>query len=531
MHADDRAARASPRAPARIAGAAAFLLGVVPTLAGCAVGPTFATPETPVLDRWRAAGDARITTQNTADSLWWKAFNDPALDRLVDLAHRQNLPLQVAGLRIVEARAQFGVATGRQFPQTQELFASGEAVGLTEQVARYTGLNRNLLAYQVGFDAAWELDFWGKYRRGVEAEGANLLATVADYQAAFVSLTAEVARTYVALRTAEVLIKQAQDNARVQEEALGIAKARFQAGATSELDPTQATTLLESTRASVPRFEIQLAHARNALSTLLGQPAGAVEPLVTGAKEIPKPPAKVAVGVPAEMLRRRPDIRVAEMSAAAQCARIGVAKAELYPSFSLIGTIGLRALNTGTASHNLFATSSVFYSIGPSINFPFFNYGRLTNGVRVEDARFQQLLVSYRDTVLRAAQEVEDALAGFLHSQQAMVFEQNAVTAASRSVELALVQYREGASDYQRVLDAQRSLLDQQQSLAQSSSSASTNLIALYKALGGGWQVQQGQPVVPAATQREMEARTNWGGVLSKPRPPETANNPPPGKQ
>ena len=231
------------------------------------------------------------------------------------------------------------------------------------------------------------------------------------------------------------------------------------------------------------------------------------------------------------MLRRRPDIRVAEMSAAAQCARIGVAKAELYPSFSLIGTIGLRALNTGTASHNLFATSSVFYSVGPSINFPFFNYGRLVNGVRVEDARFQQLLVSYRDTVLKAAQEVEDALAGFLNSQQAMVFEQNAATAAARSVELALVQYREGASDYQRVLDAQRSLLDQQQSLAQSSSSASTNLIALYKALGGGWQLQQGQQVVPAETRHQMEARTNWGRVLTSPRPPETANNPPPGKQ
>ena len=509
---------------------AVFLLGALPTLAGCAVGPTFATPATPVLDKWRGAGDPRISTQNAADSLWWKAFNDPALDRLVDLAHRQNLPLQVAGLRIVEARAQFGVATGLQFPQTQQLFASGEAVGLTEQVARYTQLPRNLLTYQVGFDAAWELDFWGKYRRGVEAEGANLLASVADYQAAFVSLTAEVARTYVALRTAEVLIKQAQDNARVQEEALAIAKARFQAGAVSELDPTQATALLESTRASVPRFQIGLAQARNALNTLLGQPAG-VEPLLTGPKEIPKPPAKVAVGVPAEMLRRRPDIRVAEMSAAAQCARIGVAKAELYPSFSLIGTIGLRALNKGTGSHNLFATSSVFYSIGPSINFPFFNYGRLVNGVRVEDARFQQLLVSYRDTVLKAAQEVEDALAGFLNSQQAMVFEQNAATAAARSVELALVQYREGASDYQRVLDAQRSLLDQQQSLAQSSSSASTNLIALYKALGGGWQLQQGQQVVPAETRHQMEARTNWGGVLSSPRPPETANNPPPGQQ
>jgi outer membrane protein TolC len=217
------------------------------------------------------------------------------------------------------------------------------------------------------------------------------------------------------------------------------------------------------------------------------------------------------------MLRRRPDIRAAELSAAAQCARIGIAKAELYPSFTLFGTIGLESTSGGASTHNLFSASSIFYLVGPRVHIPFFNYGRLTNSVRVQDARFQQLLVGYGETVLRAAQEVEDALAGFLNSQQAMGFEQSAVAAAQRSVKIAVIEYREGAADYQRVLEAQRSLLQQQNSLAQTSSSVVTNLIALYKALGGGWELRQGQPFMPAKMQREMEERTDWGDLLSQP--------------
>jgi len=365
----------------------------------------------------------------------------------------------------------------------------------------------------------------------VEAETAGLLASVADYNDALVSLTAEVARTYVTIRTFEELIAQAQGNTKIQEESLKIAESRFRNGATSELDPTQAATLLASTQASVPQLQIGLQQAHNALCTLLGQPIGTVDPLLAGRKEVPKAPEKVAVGVPAEMLRRRWDIRSAELNAAAQCARIGIAKADLYPSFSLLGTFGLEASTGKSASRNLFLADSIFYRAGPRINWPFLNYGRITNSVRVEDARFQQSLVSYRDVVLRAAQEVEDALSGFLNSQQALTFEQSAVTSALRSVQLALVEYREGAADYQRVLDAQRSLLQQQNSLTQTSSSVATNLIALYKALGGGWELRQGQAVVPEQTLKEMKARTDWGDLLSQPRAPETAKPPPPGKQ
>lgn len=504
------------------------LLGVLSALSGCSVGPKFKRPEVTVPQEWRTQEDARISKQAEVDSHWWKSFGDPVLDNLVELAWKQNLPLQVAGLRIVEARARLGVLTGQQYPQLQVVAGSANVVKVSENgpnVPNVTGFDRDFLDYQLGFDAVWELDFWGKYRRGVEAGTAGLLASVADYQSALVSLTAEVARTYVVIRTFEVLIAQAEENVRLQEEGLKIAESRFRNGATSELDVTQASTLLESTRATIPQLQAGLEQSRNALSTLLGQPTGAVEALLAGPKQIPVAPATVAVGMPAEILRRRPDVRSAELYAAAQCARIGIAEAELYPSFTLVGSVGLEASTAGEASGNLFSLGSLAYTFGPRIVWPFLNYGRLKNGVRIEDARFQQLLVNYRDTVLRAAQEVTDALAGFVYAQKALAAEQAAVKAAERSVEISMVQYREGAVDFQRVLDAQRSLLVQQNNLTQASSSIATNLVALYKALGGGWEVRQGQPVVREPVQREMEQRTDWGDVVSKPRKQETGKS------
>jgi outer membrane protein TolC len=231
----------------------------------------------------------------------------------------------------------------------------------------------------------------------------------------------------------------------------------------------------------------------------------------------------VAVSVPADMLRRRPDIRSVELNAIAQGDRIGIAKADLYPSFSLFGSIGTQTSSGGgpqsggASLSNLFGAGSWFYFFGPRIVWPIFNYSRIQNNVRVQDARFQQLLVDYQDTVLRAAQEVEDGLAGYLRAQEATAFAQNAVVGAQRSVELAFIQYREGAVDYQRVLDAQRSLLQEQNSLARTRSSVATNLIAVYKALGGGWEMRQGQPFVPESTQVEMQRRTNWGDAFEKP--------------
>jgi NodT family efflux transporter outer membrane factor (OMF) lipoprotein len=507
---------------------AVALAGLLWALGGCTmVGPNFKKPEIKATENWREKDDPRIATQAPADSLWWKAFNDATLDQLVELAYGQNLPLQVAGLRIVEARAQLGIATGKRYPQVQVARANVTGVGLSKNAANMANIDRNYMDYQLGFDAFWELDFWGKYRRGVEADVANLYASVADYDYALVSLTAEVARTYAVIRTFEVLIEQARENARIQEEGLRIAESRFRYGATSELDVTQATTLLESTRATIPQLQISLQQAQNALSTLLGQPTGTVDTLLAGPKDIPTAPVGVAVGVPAEMLRRRPDIRSAELYAAAQCARIGIAKADLYPSFSLYGAIGFQTSSgTGVPSNGLF--SGLFYALSPlRIFWPLFNYGRIENNVRVQDARFQQLLVGYRNTLIKAEQEAEDALTGFLKAQEALVFMQGSVNSAQRSVEIALIQYREGAVDYQRVLDAQRSLLQEQNNLVQTRSSIVTSLIALYKALGGGWEVRQGQPVVPESMQTEMKDRTNWGDVLAPPQEKKTSNPPP----
>ncbi|HVJ16921.1 MAG TPA: efflux transporter outer membrane subunit [Polyangiaceae bacterium] len=510
---------------------AAALLGVVFTLAGCSVGPNFSKRDAtvPVSKTWRQR-DPRIATQAAAESKWWKGFNDPALDRLIELAYAQNLPLQIAGLRIVEARAQLAVAVGAQYPQQQQFSGRALAVQLSQGQPNVIGFDRNFFDYQLGFDANWELDLWGKFRRGVEAESANLLASVADYHSALVSLTAEVARTYAVVRTFEVLIEQARENARLQEEGLRIADARFRNGATSELDVAQATTLLESTRASIPELEVSLHQARNALSTLVGQRAGAVDTLLVGPKQIPTAPPTVAVSVPAEMLRRRPDIRSAELLAAAQCARIGIAKAELYPSFSLFGTVGLRASNSGGDARNLFSSDSLYYAVGPQLNWPFLNYGRLKNNVRVQDARFQQLLVNYRNTVLQAAQEVEDALSGFVNAHESSMFNERSVQAARRASELAMIEYQEGAVDYQRVLDAQRFLLQQENNLARARSSIAINLVAVYKALGGGWELRQGQPIVPERIQQEMKERTDWGDLVNEPSSPETKQKLPRGR-
>jgi NodT family efflux transporter outer membrane factor (OMF) lipoprotein len=488
-------------------------------------------------ENWNENGDPRVKTQAALDPKWWSVFQDPTLDQLVQLACRQNLPLQIAGLRILEARAQLGIALGQQWPQQQEAFGSITDVGLSRNAPNQSFPDLHFWDYQLGFDAAWELDFWGKYRRGVEAARANLVATAADYDNALVSLTAEVARTYTLIRTSEVFIELARKNAALQEEGLRIAQSRFRNGATTELDVTQARALLESTRATIPKFQIQLQQARNALSTLLGQPTGAVQDLLDGQKGIPVAPMEVAVSVPAELLRRRPDIRSAELLAAAQSARIGIAKADLYPSFSLLGQIGFETSSQGGALsnhadfHNLFDAGSLFYSFGPSARWPLFNYGRIENNVRVQDARLQQLLVNYQNTVLTAAQEVEDALTGILRSQEARVFDQNAVNAAQRSVQIAMAQYREGATDYERVIDSERFLLQQENNLAETNSFIATNLIALYKALGGGWELRLGQPVVAETTQAEMRARTHWGRLLPLQPAPETLNPPPPARE
>jgi NodT family efflux transporter outer membrane factor (OMF) lipoprotein len=495
---------------------AATVLGVVLTLTGCAVGPHYVKPVVSVNDSWRGMGSPQISAQPATESAWWKAFNDPVLEQLIQLAYKQNLTLRVAGLRIMEARAALAIATGNQYPQVQQAFAGVNGVGLSNNTVNKTpGFSRYYAIDNLGLDVSWEADFWRQYAKAVRAQKDVYLGSTADYQETLVTLTAEVAQTYVAVRTFEALIEQTRRNVSIQAESLRIADARFRNGATSELDVSQARALLESTRASIPQLEISLVQSKNALTTLLGQPPGSLENVLQGPQAIPTAPARVAVSIPAEVLRRRPDVRNAELVAMAQCERIGVAKADLYPHFLLSGTLGLNATQGGAQSFNLLSPASFFFAVGPQVTWQFLNYGRIKNRVRVEDARFQEVVTTYQNSVLSASQEVEDGIVGFVKELEATSVQQEAVTAARRSAELARIQYREGAVDYQRVLLADQTLLQQENNLISLRSGVATNTIRLYKALGGGWEMSIGQPFVPDAIRDEMQKRTNWGNLFS----------------
>ncbi len=512
-----------------------FIAMLAGLLAGCTVGPDFSRPKADVQQQWIETNDKRVAGTEIS-GLWWKAFNDPVLDQLVQSSYQQNLPLQEAGLRILQARAQLGIAIGQQYPQQQEAFGSATGQNISRNAPNTFIADRSFYDFQVGFDATWELDFWGRFRRGVESAKASYIASVADYDDALVSLTAEVARTYTDFRTAQVLVKLAEENVKLQEEGLRLAEARFRHGATTELDVMQARTLLESTRSTIPGFLTQQRQAENALSTLLGRAPGTVDAILEGPIVVPAAAADVALGVPCDLLRRRPDVRRAELDAAAQSAKIGIAKTDLYPRIFIAGEIGYETSeHGGIQSHrgkftNFFDNDSLFYSYGPGFHWNILNYGQITNNVRVQDALFEQLMVDYQNTVLTAAREVEDELISFLNAQDATQAEQKSVDAAKRSVELSFVQYREGAVDFQRVIDSQRSLLQEQNRLAQSQSNIATSLIALYKALGGGWEVRACQPIIPQEMQCQMRERTDWGCLLPPGQRRQELNPPPPAR-
>jgi NodT family efflux transporter outer membrane factor (OMF) lipoprotein len=496
------------------------LIAIALLLSGCAVGPDFVRPDAPSEEAWIDSDVPQIKTEPSDLTDWWKVFDDPLLDSLIETAYSQNLPLQIAGLRIMEARAQLGIAVGNQYPQFQQLSGSAGAVQISDNAPNALAADKFYYDYQLGFDAAWEMDFWGRFRRGVESAQANYMASIAGYDNALVTITAEVARAYVLIRTFEERIVIAQANVQIQKRSLEIAEARFEGGLVTELDVQQARALLNDTEATISRLQIGLRQARHGLSILLGISPGELKNVLVESGAIPEAPPEVVVGIPADLLRRRPDIRTAELQTAAQSARIGIAKADLYPQLSLVGSIGLQSSEQGgIASNNahfgdLFDSESITYFLGPSLQWPILNYGRIKNSVRVQDARFQQLVVNYQNTVLNAYREVEDALAGFINSQEQVVFLADSVKASKRSVDLSLIQYREGVADYQRVLDTQRFLTQEQDLLTSVNGEVALNLIAMYKALGGGWQMREGKGFVNQKTKEVMQERTNWGNMM-----------------
>lgn len=509
-------------------------LAVALLVSGCAkLGPDFVRPEPQVQTDWTEVKDAGLKPEApTEDGRWWKVFRDPVLDRLIDLAYQQNLTLQVAGVRILEARAQLGIAVGRLYPQQQQATANATLVNSSRNAPNTAGGDLSFVSYDTGLTAGWELDFWGRFARGIESADASLLASVANYDDVLVSITAQVATTYVAIRTFERRLEIAKRNTKLQQRGLQLARVRFRNGATTELDVLQALSLLRNTQASVPSLETGRRQSLNALATLLGITPAEVQAIVyrdggeAASKSvvgIPNAPAEVAVGIPADLLRRRPDVRLAELQAMAQSAAIGVAQADLYPSISLFGTIGLSSGDRTDSSRNgsvgfedLFDDAALRFQGGPGVTWNVFNYGRIKNNVRVQDARLQQLLVNYQNSVLIAGQEVEDSMVGFLQAKLQEGFLTKAEAAAERSVRIAFVQYRDGATDFTTVLNTLSALAGSQDQLTAVKGSTTQNLIAMYRALGGGWQIREGQDFVSEETREQMRERTDWGGLLDR---------------
>lgn len=492
---------------------------LVIVLAACApVGPEFVKPEAEMPPGWSEADRNGLEASPIKQPQWWRAFEDPVLDKLVETAWQQNNSLEIAGLRVLEARAQLGIAQGSLYPQSQ--LAAGS--GIYTSPANNFGGGSNFWQYGIGASASWEIDFWGRFRRGIESADAAYMASIAARDQALIILTAQVVNTYTTIRINEEQLRIANDNVDIQQRSYDIASVLYHNGSDSELDMQQAQTLLLSTQATIPGFEVILKQARNALNTLLGKPPGTIDDLLGADQDIPALPATIEVGIPADLLRRRPDVRQAELNALAQNALVGMAEADLYPSFSLTGSIGLVAGgSSGTDFGDLFSSDALTFSIGPSFVWPFLNYGRIRNNVRVQDARLQQALVNYREVVLQSAREAEDAMVSLNGSQAQTEILVKTVKSASRSNELSTLRYKEGFSDYQRVLDSQQALFVQQQRLVAQRGTSVRSLVNLYTSLGGGWESRVEQPLISDESREQMRQRTNWGDLLEETTPDE----------
>jgi multidrug efflux system outer membrane protein len=461
------------------------LLPVITALviAGCAaVGPDYARVEPDAPQQWHTqlqGGLTPVLPEPETLAHWWHALNDEELSSLEERAVNGNLDLKKARSRIREARALRGISKAGLFP-TLDASASATNYRSSETSSSF---EENKL-YSAGFDARWELDVFGGVRRSVEAAQADLEATQEDLYDVLVSLLAEVALNYVEVRTFQTALTVTESNITSQEETYELNRSRYQAGIINELAVQQSLYNLERTRSLIPALQTGLEAAKNRLAVLLGEKPGAVHRELAERKPIPIPPVAVAVGVPAETMRRRPDIRRAERNLAAQTARIGVATADLYPKFRLLGTLGLESVSTG----NLFTADSRTWSINSGVSWNIFQGGAIRQNIKVQSARQEQALIQYEYSILKAQEEVENVLVSYAKQQRRRKSLAAATSAAQTAVRLAQDQYKVGLVDFSNVLDAQRSLLSFQDQLAQSDGAVTSNLIRLYKALGGGWK-------------------------------------------
>jgi NodT family efflux transporter outer membrane factor (OMF) lipoprotein len=496
---------------------------------GFKVGPNYCKPPAPVAGEWIEAKDAHVESRQL--QAWWGVFNDPTLNSLIANAYEQNLTLRVLGTRVLQARAQQAITAGSILPQTQEATGQYSRIGLSKTVANNPHAISAVTGFSVpfnplfgnwysdwaaGFNVSWELDFWGRIRRSIESANATLDASVENYDSALVTLLADVATNYVQYRVAQQRIKIARDNLRTQERLVELVEQQFKVGTATSIDVEQLRTLLEQTRSTIPALQIAQGQANDALCVLLGLPprdlGGDFGP-GPGVDQAPMPntPGWVAAGIPADLLRRRPDIRSAERQVAAQSAVIGVAEADLYPTIFINGTIGLEAENLT----HLFESRSFTGTITPNFRWNILNYGRIVNNVRLQEARTQELIAAYQNDVLTAAEQVQTALRGFLRSREQAEDLARSVKAAVTATKVQEKNFIDLKADVNRLYTLENTQLQEQDNLAVAQGNVALDLIAVYRALGGGWEIR---------TQND-----NWvtGTIPAPPVPPEAPPAPP----
>ena len=457
-------------------------------LAGCAVGPNYQPPKSAVPVRWSETPAGGGTTNAAPVGDWWKTFNDPLLNSLISRAVTNNLDLRIAEGRLREARA---LRAGAYWNLGPTINGAGSyldrQLSQSAQSAPLPNYHSNL--YDMHFDATWEIDVFGGLRRQVDKANALFQTVEEERRAVLVSTLAEVARNYIEVRGYQRRQAIAADNILAQTESVGIASARFKAGLTSELDVKRAEALLATTRSQVPAFDTATKLGIHQLGILLGQPPGALREELAVSAPVPVTPPVVPVGLPSELLRRRPDVRRAERQLAADTAGIGMATAELFPKFALLGTGGLQSLSAG----DFFSSGSRYWTAGPMVKWRVLDLGHVRSEIRAANAHAEQTLAAYEKTVLGALADVENALVASANEQVRQGALAEAVAANRRALELATALYTKGLGDFLNVLDAERSLYQTADQLADSERAVAGNLVALYKALGGGWETPNDQ--------------------------------------
>jgi len=495
---------------------------------GFKVGPQYTVPPAPVAADWIDAADKRVRHESDDLSKWWTVFNDPVLDDLICYAYKQNLTLRQAGFRVLAARAQLGISVSTLFPQSQSV--TGDFNRIVKSIANANSQfipKRYYPQLDQAWNLAWEIDFWGKFRRTVESSRASLEASVADYDDTLVTLLSDVATNYVQLRVAEARIRYAQENAALQRRTVQVVENRQKVGAARQLDVDQAKSLLFQTEATIPELEIGLRLNANAICILLGIPPEDLQARLKPAP-IPAAPTEVAAGIPADLLRRRPDIRRAERTAAAQCAQIGVAEADFYPHISLIGTIGYSAQEFP----NMYNPKSLVGTFGPAFQWNILAYGRILSNMRVQQAVFLQLVTAYQAAVLNGQQEAENGLIIFLRAQKRTELQALSVKAAQDAVKTVLSQFEAGTVTIAQLILLEQTLVGLQDTLALAQGEIPTGLIQVYKAMGGGWELRVNGCTPAGAVRFDSPPAPELGPPRpvpdSEPPPPVPGSEPPP---